>query len=231
MEQKKIKIGKIPAIVWGKPSDKVYLFVHGKMSSKEAAADFAGIAAEKGYQTVSFDLPAHGERAGEAERCDIWNGMRDLALAGDFVFSRWKTVSLYACSLGAYFSLNAYPGRKFEKCLFQSPIVDMEYLIRQMMVWFDVPEERLAREKEVDTPVDVLSWAYWQYVKAHPVREWSAPTHILYAGKDNLQSPEAVRAFAARFGCALTVSQESEHPFMAPADGPIVREWLRENIG
>ena len=72
MKTTKIKINNIPAIIWGEESDKVYLFVHGKMSSKEAAEQFAGIAEEKGYQTVSFDLPQHGERCDGTERCHIW---------------------------------------------------------------------------------------------------------------------------------------------------------------
>lgn len=49
MITKKIRINNIPAIIWGQQSDKVYLFVHGKMSSKEAAEDFAKIAEQKGY--------------------------------------------------------------------------------------------------------------------------------------------------------------------------------------
>ena len=32
-----IEIGKIPAILWGNPSDKVYLYVHGKAGCKEEA--------------------------------------------------------------------------------------------------------------------------------------------------------------------------------------------------
>lgn len=46
MTVNKIKINDIPAIVWGEKSDKVYLFVHGKMSSKESAEVFAEIAEE-----------------------------------------------------------------------------------------------------------------------------------------------------------------------------------------
>ena len=60
-------------------------------------------AEEKGYQTISFDLPGHGERADENERCDIWNGVRDLAIVRDYVLANWKEISLYACSLGVYF--------------------------------------------------------------------------------------------------------------------------------
>lgn len=61
MKKEYIRINKIPAVIWGEPSKKVYLFVHGKLSDKEAAKRFAQIAEEKGYQTVSFDLPKHGE--------------------------------------------------------------------------------------------------------------------------------------------------------------------------
>lgn len=230
MNQNKITIGTIPAIVWGRESDKVWLCVHGKMSSKEAFAELAAIAEEKGYQTISFDLPQHGDRKDESDRCDVWNGIRDLTTVGDYAFGRWKEVSLFACSLGAYFSLNAYPERKFSKCLFQSPVLDMEYLVRQMMLWFDVTEDRLAHEKEIDTPVDPLRWDYFQYILAHPVRQWNVPTRILFAGKDNLQTIGIINGFAERFGASVTVSPDSEHPFMAESDAAIVNRWLRENL-
>ena len=230
MIQNRIKIDGIPAIIWGKPSDKVWLCVHGKMSSKEAFEGLKAVAEEKGYQTVSFDLPQHGQRKVEAKRCDIWNGIYDLSVVGDYVFSQWREVSLYACSLGAYFSLNAYQTRRFRKCLFQSPILDMKYLIHQMMLWFDIPEERLAQEKEIDTPIDLMSWDYYQYVLAHPVEKWDIPTWILYGGKDNLQTIHIVKAFADRFGAFVTVSESSEHPFMAETDIPVVHQWLCDNL-
>lgn len=230
MEGTRIEIDGIPALVWGDASDKVYLCVHGKMSSKEAAGGIAEVAAQRGYQTISFDLPGHGERRHEQARCDIWNGVHDLTVVGDYVFARWKEVSLYACSLGAYFSLHAYQGRDIRKCLFQSPIVDMEYLIGQMMRWFDISEERLEREREIDTPIDVMTWDYYQYVKAHPVRAWDAETSILFAGRDTLQSREVMQGFARRFHCGLTIAEGSDHPFMAAGDGDIVTKWLQENL-
>lgn len=226
----RVDIGGIPALIWGESSDKVYLCVHGKMSSKEAAVGIARIAAQRGYQTISFDLPQHGERKAESRRCDIWNGIFDLGVIGDYVFRRWKDVSLYACSLGAYFSLHAYQGYTFRKCLFQSPILDMEYLIRQMFLWFGITEERLAREKEIDTPIDLMSWDYFQYVLAHPVSRWDSPTSILYGGKDDLQSLAVIQDFASRFGSEITLSENSEHPFMKEADFPIVDQWLRDHL-
>ena len=230
MITRRILIENIPAIIWGKPSDRVFLCVHGKMSSKEAAAQLAQIAEEKGCQTISFDLPQHGERQENNERCDVWNGVRDLNLVGDYVFSRWKEVSLFACSLGAFFSLHAYAGRRFKTCLFQSPILDMDYLIRQMMVWFDISEERLEREREIDTPIDLMTWDYVQYVRAHPVDSWHTPAHILFAGRDNLQTQAIIDGFVRRFGGSVTLSKESNHPFMDERDAEIVERWLRDNL-
>ncbi|MBR2925240.1 MAG: alpha/beta hydrolase [Clostridia bacterium] len=230
MKVEKINIEGIPALVWGEESEKVYLCVHGKMSCKESAEGIAEIAAEKGYQTISFDLPQHGERKDETKRCDIWNGIHDLTVMGEYVFRRWKEVSLYGCSLGAYFSLHAYRDRTFTNCLFQSPILDMEYLIRQMFLWFGITEERLAKEKEIDTPIDLMSWDYFQYVLAHPVTKWNSPTHILYGGRDDLQSLAVIEQFAKRFGCDMTLSGNSQHPFMEEADFPIVHQWLCDHL-
>ena len=230
MKFQRIKINAIPAIIWGEKSDKVYIHVHGKMSCKEHAENFAEIAEKKGYQTLSFDLPEHGERKEVNYRCDIWNGMHDLTVIGDYAFLMWKEVSLFACSLGAYFSLNTYAGRKFMNCLFQSPVLDMEYLIQQMFSWFNVTEEKLCIDKEIPTPVDLLRWDYYQYVKNHPIEKWNIPTSILYGGKDNLQSIEVIQKFVKAHSCKLTISQSSEHSFMQEEDIKIVRTWLEENV-
>lgn len=230
MKKTRIEINHIPVLVWGEKSDKVYLCVHGKMSSKESAEGIANIAEQRGCQTISFDLPGHGERQNEDKRCDIWNGIHDLTVIGDYVFSNWKEVSLYACSLGAYFCLNTYHTRNIKKCLFQSPILDMEYLIKQMMVWFEISEERLAREKEIDTPIDIMTWDYYQYVKEHPVQKWNIETNILFAGRDALQSLEIVKNFVDNFNCVLTLSENSEHSFMGEEDGPIIEQWLQDNL-
>ena len=230
MNVERISIGDIPALVWGAPSEKVYLCVHGKMSCKESAEGLAAIAAEKGVQTISFDLPQHGERQGETRRCDIWNGVQDLTAVADAVYARWREVNLYACSLGAFFSLHALADRPLGNCLFQSPIVDMDHLVQKMMLWFDITPERLEREREIDTPIDLLSWDYWQYVLQHPIRRWPWKTSILYAGQDDLQSREVMEAFAGRHGCHLTISEQSQHTFMDAADGPVVEAWLRQRL-
>lgn len=230
MKTEKLMIGSIPALLWGEDSDRLYIYVHGKMSRKEHAEGFARIAQEKGYQTLSFDLPEHGERANSRERCDVWNGIRDLALVADHAQRRCRELSLYACSLGAYFALSAYTEKKLAKCLFKSPIVDMEWLVRHMMLSGGISEERLEKEKEIPTPIDTLSWDYYRYIISHPVTAWPHDTRILYASLDDLQPESVIRTFAERFGARVTVSPESRHPFMEEADRPIVERWLRENL-
>lgn len=230
MKAQKLYINNIPAIVWGKASPKVYLYVHGKMSCKENAENFARIAENKGWQTISFDLPEHGERKNENYPCNIWNGIHDLTEISNYVFVNWKQVSLYACSLGAYFSLHAYGSRHFENCLFQSPIVDMEYLIHQMFNWFNITEKELKAKKEILTPIDVLSWDYYQYVKVHPITLWDSNTRILYGEKDTMQSLSVIEQFARSYHCLLTISENSEHPFMSPEDIAVAERWLTDNI-
>lgn len=230
MLKEKIYIGNIPAIILGEKSNKAYIFVHGKMSNKESAQAFAEIANSKGYQTISFDLPEHGERTDKEYKCNIMNGIADLTQVGDYVFDNWKSVSLFGCSLGAFFSLHAYSNRHFYNCLFQSPIVDMEYLIRQMFLWFHITEEELKAKGEIITPIDTMSWLYYMYVKEHPVDNWTAPTHILYGAKDNLQSRKVISEFVDKFNCRLTVAENSEHPFMDEHDEAIVETWMRNNL-
>lgn len=62
MKKAKFYIGTIPAIIWGEPSERIFIHVHGKMSRKEYAESFAAIVQEHGYNTMSFDLAQHGER-------------------------------------------------------------------------------------------------------------------------------------------------------------------------
>ena len=230
MESYALTVDGIPSLIWGGPSEKVHIYVHGKMSRKEHAERFAAIVEGKGFQTLSFDLPEHGERSGDhARRCDVWNGVHDLGAIAEYAFDRWSEVALFACSLGAYFSLNAYADRRFSKCLFLSPIVDMAYLIDRMFEWNGVTEALLREKREIYTPLDTLRWDWYQYARSHPVARWDTPTSILYGDRDELQSREVIERFAHNFGCGLTVSAGSEHAFMAPAEVVALERWLIGN--
>lgn len=231
MLKQKISIQSIPAILWGEPSDRVYIFVHGKMSRKEEAEGFAQIADSKGYQVISFDLPEHGERKAEDTRCTVQNAIHDLSSVGDFVLNKWKNVSLFGNSVGAYFSLVAYREFKFEKCLFLSPILDMQDLIRRMLKWFDVTEDLLRARQEIPTPMgETLSWPYYAFVRENPIVKWSVPTYILYGTNDDLTPRKIVDAFVARFDCHLDVLENGEHYFHTREQMAVVDRWLNQNI-
>ena len=119
--------------------------VHGNQSSKTdvPVRILAETASEKGYQVLSFDLPEHGERKEEGIPCKVQNCVEELKVILGFVREKWNTVGLFACSLGAYFSLLAYREEEFERCLFLSPVVDMERIIENMMAWFHITSGQL----------------------------------------------------------------------------------------
>lgn len=231
MLKRSIRINSIPAIVWGEPSSKAYIFVHGKLSQKEEAERFAAIACGRGYQVLSFDLPEHGERKADTCKCTVQNGVHDLQEIGEYAAAQWEKLSLFGCSLGAYFSLMAYGDMRFDKALFLSPILDMERLIRNMMAWCNVSEAALEEKQEIPTPFgETLSWPYFEYVKEHPVRRWENRTSILYGTKDNLTERCVVEEFARRFQCDLELLENGEHYFHTKEQLEALDRWLRKNI-
>ena len=231
MKSQLLKIEHIPAILWGEQADKAYIYVHGRMSCKEDAREFAEIATEKGYQVLSFDLPEHGDRKEGSVPCDVWNGVSDLLIIGEYARRNWDSISLFANSLGAYFSLLAYNEYPLKNCLFLSPILDMERLIRNMMKWADVNEEILNEKRKILTPAgETLDWEYYSYVKEHPIHQWDAPTAILYGSEDHLTERDVVKSFVERFHGDLTVLQDSEHYFHTEKQLDFFRQWLGEHI-
>ena len=225
----KCKICDIPTVLYGENSDRVWLFVHGKCGYKEEAEAFAEIVCPKGAQVLAIDLPGHGERKAEAG-FDPWHVVPELREVMANLRQRWAHVSLRANSIGAWFSMLAFPGAPPEQALFVSPVLDMRQLIQSMMLWASADETRLEREGEISTNFgETLSWDYLQYAKAHPIVTWAAPTAILYAGRDNLTGRETVDAFVRRFNCKLTVMETGEHWFHTPEQLAVLKSWEEAN--
>jgi alpha-beta hydrolase superfamily lysophospholipase len=230
---KDLFIGSIPAILWGDTQPKLLIAVHGNMSSKAdiPIAVLAEEATKRGYQVLSFDLPEHGARKEEATVCNAQNCVSDLKEVMSYAKANANEISLMANSMGAYFSLLAYPDETIKQSLFLSPVLDMERIIQNMMRWFNVTEERLFQEKEIPTPIgQVLYWDYYQYVKSNPVKKWDVPTSILYGKKDALCEWDVVTTFAQKFGCKLEISEASEHYFHTEKDMEIYRRWLGKKL-
>ena len=232
MIKRRITVERIPAILWGSdPSEKAYLVIHGKQGCKEAAESFAQIAVRKGWQVLSIDLPEHGERKQEKDTFNPWHVVPELKKVMACSRQRWKTVSLCAESIGAWFSLLSFADDPLQNCLFISPILDMQRLIADMMSWASVSEERLFAEQEIPTSFgETLSWKYFQFAKEHPIRCWDAPTAILYPECDQLTSADTVSAFIKRFDCACTPVPNAEHWLHTPGEIRIRNEWLEEHI-
>ena len=56
-ETKVFNIGSKPALLIGKSSDRVFLFVPGLHGRKDESLAFAEVAVPKGYQVLGVDLP------------------------------------------------------------------------------------------------------------------------------------------------------------------------------
>lgn len=228
MKEERCIIQSIPAIVYGDSSESLFLYIHGKMGRKEEAAHLAEIVFSAGYQVLSIDLPGHGERTSEMERFVPWEVVPELRAVCGFAWQRWEKISLYANSIGAYFSLLAYREAKFEKSLFVSPILDMDKLIRDMMGWAGVTREQLQQTGEIPTAFgETLSWEYLTYAAENRITKWDSPTAILYAGQDHLTARKTVDDFAQRFGCAVTVMENGEHWFHTEEQLSVLDAWLQ----
>ena len=233
MKHKDLLIENIPAVIWGDSSRRVFIALHGDMSHKtdDAIAVSAQEAISKGYQVLSFDLPEHGDRKRESTPCKVQNCVHDLHAIMRYARSHFKDISLFACSMGAYFSLLAYPQEELKQALFLSPVVDMELIINNMMMGFSISEERLRTEQEIKTPIGkTLYWDYYCYVKEHPIISWKTPTSILCSSEDNINETDVVSAFAKRFECDLQVMLNGEHYFHTKEQLCYFGKWLKVNI-
>lgn len=224
MKTERFEIDTIPAVLYGKPAEQGYLFLHGQMGCKEEAEAFARVVCPKGYQVLSMDLPAHGERQNRGEELLPWTAVPDIQAALDWAKHRWKTVSLRANSIGAYFAMLAFEAPS--RALLVSPVLDMERLILTMMGWAGATEEQLHREGEIPASFgQTLSWKYLCWVREHPVCHWGCPIRILYGSRDNMTSPQTMDEFVRHHDAKLTVMEGGEHWFHTPEQLAVLRKW------
>ena len=231
MSESKIMIDQIPAVLYGEVSDRCFLYIHGKLGFKEEAESFAEIACTKCWKVLSIDLPEHGERKQEKDRFNPWCVVPELETVLQYMQQHFKTIGLRANSIGAWFAMQSFDGTEFERCLFVSPVLDMEKLIQNMMQWAGVSEERLKKESLIPTDFgEILSWEYYEYVKAHLITQWQCQTDILYAGNDNMTALKTVDEFAEQFHASLTIMKNGEHWFHTPEQLMVLNQWITERV-
>ena len=233
MKKERIEINGIPTVIWGEKSKKVYIAVHGNMSNKEddGIAILAEKVVSKGYQLLSFDLPEHGERIDKKEYlCRFKNCVKDLKSIIEYAKSLYDEINIWACSMGAYFSLVACKEEKICKALFLSPIVNMKFLIDNMMTG-DITKEMLREKKIIKNDYgQTLYWDDYEFVENNLIEKWNADTYILYGDKDVLQEEKILKNFCNRFNCKLTVVENGEHYFHTKEQIDKYIDWLDEII-
>ena len=197
---------------------RLVIYVHGKGGSAEEAEHYRSLFEES--DVIGIDYKAQTP----------WEAQKEFSCFYDLHGSEYDSVILIANSIGAFFSMNALAEKQITQAFFISPIVNMEKLITDMMMWSNVTETELRGKGQIRTDFgETLSWEYLCYVREHPI-EWNIPTCILYGEKDNLTSKETVSAFADRIGAPLTVMKDGEHWFHTAAQMEFLDNWIKNSI-
>ena len=194
------------------------IYVHGKGGSAEESKHYQPLFPDS--DVIGFDYHAQTP----------WEAKEEFPRFFDLHSEGYDSVILIANSIGAFFSMNALGEKNISQAMFISPIVNMEQLIANMMMWSHVTENELEIKKEIPTEFgETLSWEYLCYVRKHPIK-WSVPTCILYGGKDQLTSWETVSGFADQIGAKLTVMKDGEHWFHTEEQMKVLDQWISSSI-
>lgn len=196
---------------------KAVIYIHGKGGTSSESEHYKALF--KDADVIGFDYQSQTPWEAKVEFSDFFNA----------VSAKYQSVYIVANSIGAFFTMNALADRNIEKAFFISQIVNMEKLIADMMIWANVTEQDLYKEKEIETSFgETLSWEYLCYVREHPV-VWNIPTKILYGDKDNLTSYETMSDFASKMGISLTVMNNGEHWFHTDEQMNFLDDWICES--
>ena len=190
------------------------IYVHGKGGYADEAQHYKNLFPEA--DVLGFDYKAETP----------WDAKKEFSVYFDSVAADYDEVTLVANSIGAFFSMNALGDKPVKRAYFISPMVNLEKLIRDMMIWAGVSEEELREKKTVPTNFgETLSWEYLCYVRENPIK-WRIPTKILYGSNDNLTSLDTMRDFAQRIGAPLTVMDGGEHWFHTAEQMAFLDKWM-----
>ena len=134
--------------------DKAIIYIHGKGGSSKDATHYITIF--KDCDVIGFDYMSKNP----------WEAKKEFPEFFDKIYHKYKSVEIIASSIGAFFAMNSLADKRIAKAYFISPIVDMEKLISDMMMWGNITEKDLCNQKEIKTDFgETLSWEYLCYVK------------------------------------------------------------------
>ena len=201
MKTEQFFIENTPAVLYGEPSDTLWLFVHGQFGCKEEDLPFAEIVAPDA-QVLSIDLPNHGTRQNRDEEFAPWTAAPELTRVMAYARAHWRATNVRATSIGAYFARLAFAAP--EKALF----------VRGMY------PARVG---------DMLSWDYLCWVRAHPAKDWHCSQYILYGENDSMTDLATIRTYTAKSGAELIIVPQGEHWFHTPEQLAVMADWERKH--
>ena len=197
---------------------RLVIYIHGKGGNAEEAKHYQPLFAES--DVIGFDYQSKNP----------WEAKIEFSHFYDMHSKGYDSVILVANSIGAFFAMSALSEKKISQALFISPIVNMEKLIMDMMLWSKVTEDELQSKKEISTAFgETLSWEYLCYVRKYPIK-WHIPTCILYGGKDNMTSRETISEFADSIGATLSVMEDGEHWFHTDEQMKVLDDWIIHSV-
>lgn len=155
-----------------------------------------------------------------------WEAAEELPRLFTALVDDRAPVVLIANSIGAYFAMLSLPQQQIARAYFISPLVDMERMILDRLALLGATEERLRAAGTIAFGADdELSWAYLQYVRAHPIH-WNVPTKILRGGCDALIPLDTVQAFVRTAPASVTMLEGSGHWIHTPQELAALDRWI-----
>ena len=195
---------------------KLVIYIHGKGGNADEANHYKPLFPD--FDVIGFDYKSETP----------WDSKQEFSAYFDSVAAGYDEVVLIANSIGAFFSMNALGEKCIKQALFISPMVNLEKLICNMMLWANVSEDELREKGEIATNFgETLSWKYLCYVRENPI-QWNIPTHILYGSNDNLTDLETMREFAQKVDASLTIMQGGEHWFHTDEQMDFLDRWIEK---
>ncbi len=194
---------------------KTVVYIHGKGGSPSEAEHYKAIFPD--YDVVGLDYKSKTP----------WEAREEFPALLKEASGDSDEIILIANSIGAYFSLCAFSGRKdIYRAFFISPVVDMEKLILDMLENAGETEEDLREKKTiVAASGETLSWEYLEYVRENTPL-WFVSTDVLCGENDNISDFETVSAFCKGARATLTVMKNGEHWFHTPRQMGFLDGWI-----
>ena len=115
------------------------IYVHGKGGNVDETLHYKSLFSDA--DVLGFDYKAETP----------WDAQKEFPVYFDSVAVGYDDVTLIANSIGAFFSMNALGDKPIKQAYFISPMVNLEKLICDMMMWAGVSEEELREKKTVPT--------------------------------------------------------------------------------